>query len=288
MDVIDDHINQGIGPTVRNHPQDENVLSTEQPVNNAVFRSEDFQYEQTDVESGNGLFGGLEQSAEGQYVVTSQVDIYEHRGDNLAFLSLTEFACCIRLMKEPFPEPQLAPPDEHSETRAGRRPNVVSKLRDTYAFHATQHLRVTSKISVPIFGGMSAIPAYPAFNIDNPDEVSLAFHHQRNAWAECMLAILIPWPAPGHYYADGRLNAFERLSVILPLLECGRFLLQTDNYFQGNVAVHLHLYIYCIYLITCTIAIAVYPGIRYTVYLLIFVVLIHSYTLTHLHTYTLI
>ena len=108
----------------------------------------------------------------------------------------------------------------------GRPSNSVYRfdVRNTadYPLVDTFQQRLSSRITVPLFGGLSAVPCWPG--IAAPRMNGAEEDEGCNKFAEWILAVHIPWPAPGHVYPDDNDTAVERLGRIMHQLEQGTFL----------------------------------------------------------------
>jgi hypothetical protein len=178
--------------------------------------------------------GSLHRTAEGDMVIKSQDIDYLYRGDGFAFFGLAPYACCVR--REATPRSRRSgsvaaflaaatanvTPAAVASAPRGRRPNGIFPFDtsgpDLTAFE--QHL--ASLQTVPIFGGLSSVPAWPPVNCDSAPADADA---QMARFAEWVFAVLIPFPAPGgnHQYPDVENSMVERLDDLLADLELGRW-----------------------------------------------------------------
>ena len=127
-----------------------------------------------------------------------------------------------------------------------------------YELHEIFHQCIASKQSIPIFGGLGAIPKYPSFKknsrektrddgCENDDD---DHHHdddddidedddfdpeetQRSKFAEYVLALFLPWPAKTFVYPDVLDNYVDRLNRMMLQLCEGSLFRQDDLSYRG-------------------------------------------------------
>jgi hypothetical protein len=193
--------------------------------------------------------GTMHRNTHGELAVISQDIDYAHRGANLSFLSLTEYACCVRRERktrqtnvtsnpptsnfEAVPNNTSDPTSDPTEDiqQIGRRSNSVFQFDSPYPLTDIFHQKIASLQTVPIFGGLSSVPNWPDFDVNTIDYNQLMT--QQTAFAEWVLAVLIPWPAPGFQYFDMQDDPVDRFDKILLQLQAGTFLQQPDGSYIG-------------------------------------------------------
>ena len=217
--------------------------------------------------------GRVYRTSKGDLSVTSQDIEYKFRGFLLAFISLTEFACFMR--KIPIPKPKsgrasvsaaasasesasdmseaesaASNPGSEDDTvcesdcetprakggRSGRKANAVFLFDPAYAFADISQLRLASKQTIPVYGGLNSVPRWPPLDLSaNEGGVTEECEVQMTAFAEWVIAMLLPWPAPGHMYPElvQDPNPVLFLTVVLAQLTTGSFLRNVDGSYVG-------------------------------------------------------
>jgi hypothetical protein len=216
--------------------------------------------------------GESRQNKDGKVFVTSQDIQYNHRGPQLAFLSLTEYACIVRekskkkekkekeieeveeVDKDEIKDDEEAEEEEKEEEdnensnddetdddnndKNKKRKGGNRKGNGRYDFLSPHNENedkiqaLTSLITVPIFGGFSALPRWPDQGGDRKMSVN-DIHKARAKFAEWVFGVLVPWPAPGFTYEDANDDIVDRLFRLLGLLEEGKFLQDENGDFVG-------------------------------------------------------
>jgi len=211
----------------------------------AAFASDD----DTEIRRPRPGTATLHRRQNNELVPTAQHIEYRHRNNALAFFVPTEYGCCIR--REPVAKPkarataQIAPDDEADEAgedgasddteaedpapKRGRRPNARLQYDSTYDLATKFNQLLTSQQTVPIFGGLSAVPNWPDFTATHTEDT----YASEARFAEWVFATLIPHPAPPrqvllpqpelqvYAYEDAADGIVVRLDRVLSHLEGG-------------------------------------------------------------------
>ena len=107
--------------------------------------------------------GEISRKNDGSIAITSQDVQYLHRGDNLAFMSITEYGCCVQRADKVIKfDSTKDNSNVHGDNKEyGRRPNGIYEFDSQYSFSDKFFQRLNSLLMVPIHGGISMIPPYP-------------------------------------------------------------------------------------------------------------------------------
>ena len=170
-------------------------------------------------------------------VSTCQDLEYLHRGEELAFLSLVEYACSVNritIERDDDNEVTVVSPEHvdeqtNSQQQSGRLPNATYLFGLGYPLRDIFQQRLKSLQSIPIFGGISSVPTWPNFrtisrhNNTSEDEDN-NFEREQNTFAEYVLVMFRPWAAPGHVHPNHEGSFIQQLHVFLNELEEGIYL----------------------------------------------------------------
>jgi hypothetical protein len=202
------------------------------------FAAIDFEYE-------NELptVGTTHRNRENILVNTSQDLEYLHRGDALAFFSLTEYACFVSriAIERNDDENQNQLENEHTPRQRGRLENAKYRFAPGYPLRDVFEQRIKSKQSIPVYGGISSVPTWPNFKTvatsmyaTTDDENT--FEQDENTFAEYILVMFRPWPAPDQVHANFRETFVQQLDTFLNLLIEGLHLQNVlDQSYQAPV-----------------------------------------------------
>ena len=109
----------------------------------------------------------------------------------------------------------------------GRKHNTRFPYSTDYELSNTHEQELTSLQTIPIFGGINAIPPWPSLRIESLPDESHELLAQRAHFAEYMMATVIPLPLGSAQY-DGS-DVLERFSIILRQLSQSQFLRFYDD-----------------------------------------------------------
>ena len=174
--------------------------------------------------------GTIHRDEDGRLATTSQDLQYKFRGPALSRCALIEYGCGVRrvAMSGRGADDEPAAP---AAATLGRQPSSTFHFADGYELIAVFQQRLSSILTVPIFGGTSSIPPWPPLGMDHVASGEL--EAQQAKFAEWVFVHLVPWPAPGASYADEADGLVVRLGNLLNALEAGKFLLGADGSFHG-------------------------------------------------------
>ena len=195
------------------------------------------------IQRRNVSLGTTVRNNDGELRTTSQDIEYNHRGIELAFLSLTEYACIIRRHDKS----STAVPEEtttvnstrrggveNQRTRRGRVANQVINFDDTYPLNDRFEQGIASLLTIPMFGGVRSVPAWTKFQrMGSNENLERNKIEEQDLFAEWVLATMIPWPKLNHNYDDVADPPTVRLERILTQLEQGSFLKQENGDYYG-------------------------------------------------------
>ena len=114
------------------------------------------------------------------------------------------------------------PPSE--AVNSGRKPSNTFPYSPDFELHDTHIQRLASLQTVPIFGGINAIPPWPSLKIEHIGEELLS---QRAHFAEWVMAVLIPLPAWGFHY-EPQHDVLKQFENTLRQLTRATFLLSLE------------------------------------------------------------
>ena len=169
--------------------------------------------------------GTIHHDQDDNLVLTSQDIEYLHRGDGLSRFSLVEYACLVRRTKiTDSKEPTVGA----KKSKAGRHESERFRYSLDYGLREMFIQQLTSIVTVPNFMGYS-VESIPKFNHRAKDgEENDATN---NTFFEFMLAIYLPWPAPGAAYDDVNESLYVRfVSFLTKLMDGALFRLENGNY----------------------------------------------------------
>ena len=197
------------------------------------FAANDFEYQ-----NNMQTVGTTHRNSANALVTTCQDIEYLHRGEELAFLSLIDYACIIkrvRITERDTNRPQSV---------RGRRPNNVFPFGSGYPLADIFEQRLKSKQSIPVFGGNSSVPTWPAFravgrrnnNITYNEEEENTFENEQETFAEFILVMFRPWPAPNHVHSNYQESFVQQLNTFLSSLMDGNHLKNVEtNVFHAPI-----------------------------------------------------
>ena len=196
------------------------------------FAANDFEYQ-----NNMQPVGTTHRNTANELVTTCQDLEYLHRGEELSFLSLIEYACVIKRVRITERE------DTNRPQQSGRRPNGVFPFASGYPLTDTFEQRQKSKQSIPVFGGNSSVPTWPSFravgrrnnNIsanEEEEEEENTFENEQETFAEFILVMFRPWPAPNYVHSNYQESFVQQLNTFLSCLMDGNHLknIQTNVY----------------------------------------------------------
>ena len=216
--------------------------------------------------------GTLHRCKNNDLATTSQDLQYLHRGPALAFMSITEYGCCVNRVplvnRASSAENDGADDGDDDEgvhsgnfedgavednhdagakrlsapattgVKRGRKRSGVYPFDDQYPLNEVFQQRLKSLLTIPIFGGFSSVPSWPTLTLETLSDDEFAT--QQAVFAEWVLAVLVPLPAPPYVnattgvlcvpdYPDADQSAPVRLYKLLNELRTGSFLLNAEG-----------------------------------------------------------
>ena len=203
-----------------------------------IFTVDNFAAIDFDYQNNAPSVGTTHRNRAGDLQSTSQELEYLHRGEELSMLSLTEYACTVKRVAikdiEVGTIPNISADANATEIpRVGRVANGVYQFSDGYPLSDSFVQQLRSLQTVPIFGGISSVPTWPKFKniraVNRRDaqirDETNEYDAEENTFAEYILAILRPWPAPGFIFESSeQFTHIEELDIYLSQLQEGSFL----------------------------------------------------------------
>ena len=211
------------------------------PVTIDPFASIDLDYQ-----NNMPTVGSTHRDTDGALKTTCQDVEYCYRGEGLAFLSLIEYSCTVnRVNKQPSDvsitdSAPLCGDEAIDQEAEVRRPRRGRRSSNTYPFAEGYDLRnvfeqkLKSLQTIPVLGGISSVPKWPNFREveeeclrrenEYSDENLENYDTEENTFAEYILVLLRPWPAPNHQYPNYMDTSVQQLDLYLRQLSGESFL----------------------------------------------------------------
>ena len=168
-------------------------------------------------ESRDHVFlGRAHRNSANDLVLSSQDIEYNHRGNALSRLCIVEYSSLIQ-------RKSLTESNGSTSSR-GRHSSGVFEFAEGYPLREQFFQHISSIVRIPNFSGsLESTPTYNPANSDNHNDAA------NNRFFEYVLALYLPWPAPGHSYENVGEPLAVRFETFLTQLREETLFLQMDG-----------------------------------------------------------
>lgn len=176
------------------------------------------QYVDAQHESMDHVFlGRAHRNSANDLVLTTQDIEYNYRGNALSRLCIVEYSSLI------LRKPMLTESNGSTSSR-GRHASGVFEFAEGYPLREQFRQHISSIVRIPNFSGsLESTPTYNPANSDNPNDAA------NNRFFEYVLALYLPWPAPGHSYENVDEPLAVRFETFITQLREEKLFLQPDG-----------------------------------------------------------